>query len=210
MPTPSQTSGRRRRGFTLAEVLVSITLVAVLGAVVVPSVAGQIKKGDPTRTGNDFLAVRGAVEQYLSDVRRYPRSITQLTAAITTADGPLPGTATSSYGAAEVMRWRGPYLSKDGVAALKTGFGLTMNAAFDTVTLAPVGVQSGAGNKYMVISVPMAASGSVGNDSTSMLLLDQQFDDGNLSSGVIRYRICSASSCAGSPDTLKFLVMPIS
>jgi general secretion pathway protein G len=210
MPTPFLKTGRARQGFTLAEVLVSITLVAVLGAVVVPTVAGQIKKGDPTRMGNDFLAVRGAVEQYLSDVRRYPKGIAQLTAAISTSDSPLPGTATSSYGAAEVTRWRGPYLSKDGTAALRTGFGLTMSAVFDTVTLSANGVQSGAGNKYMVLSVPMSASGTAGNDSLAILQFDQQFDDGVLTSGVIRYRICSSTSCGGSPDTIKFLVMPIS
>jgi prepilin-type N-terminal cleavage/methylation domain-containing protein len=210
MPTSSRTSNCARQGFTLAEVLVSITLVAVLGAVVVPTVAGQIKKGDPTRMGNDFLAVRGGVEQFLSDVRRYPNGVSQLTAAISTSDAPLAGTATSSYGAAEVTRWRGPYLSKDGTAALLTGFGLKMNAVFDTVTLAANGVQSGAGNKYMVLSVPMAASGTAGNDSLSILRLDQQFDDGVLTSGVIRYRICASTSCGSSPDTIKFLVMPIS
>ena len=205
-PTPE----RQRKGFTLAEVLVSITLVAVLGAVVVPTVASQIKKGDPTRMGNDVLAIRSGVEQFLSDVRHYPASIAQLTSAITTAQGPLPGTATSNYGGAELTRWHGPYISKDGTAALKTGFGLTMNTAFDTVTLAPNGVTGAAGTRYMVLAVPMAASGTAGNDSLSILLLDQQFDDGVLSTGVIRYRICSATACGGSPDTVKFLLMPIS
>lgn len=204
------TPERTKKGFTLAEVLVSITLVAVLGAVVVPTVASQIKKGDPTRMGNDFLAIRGGVEQFLSDVRRYPRSIAQLTTAITSADGPLPGTATSNYGGAELTRWRGPYLSKDGTAALKTGFGLTMSTMFDTVSLAPSGVKSAAGTRYMVLAIPMAASGTAGNDSLAIRDLDQEFDDGVLSSGVIRYRICAATSCGGSPDTVKFLVMPIS
>jgi len=61
---------RRRRGFTLPEVIVTITLIGVLASVVVPTIISQVKKGDPARVGSDFMAVRGAIEQFLTDVRR--------------------------------------------------------------------------------------------------------------------------------------------
>ncbi|HEY9228264.1 MAG TPA: prepilin-type N-terminal cleavage/methylation domain-containing protein, partial [Gemmatimonadaceae bacterium] len=112
-----------RAGFTLPEVLVTITLVAALAAVVVPAVAGQLKKGDPSRVGQDVSAIRGAVEQFLSDVRRYPAAIQQVTAPITTSQAPLSSTAQSTYGAADVNRWRGPYLTKDSIGATSTGYG---------------------------------------------------------------------------------------
>jgi type II secretory pathway pseudopilin PulG len=185
-------------------VIVTITLIAVLASVVVPTIVSQVKKGDPARIGNDFMAVRGAVEQFLSDVRKYPASVGQLTSVITTTQAPLPSTSLATYGSAEVQRWRGPYLSKDGTAALSTGFGLSMASTFDVDTLAVSGAANTAGGqRYMVLSVPMKVGTTVVNDSLSALELDRQFDDGVLATGSIRYRI-------GTVDTLKFLLMPIS
>jgi prepilin-type N-terminal cleavage/methylation domain-containing protein len=192
-----------RKGFTLPEVIVTITLIAVLASVVVPTIVSQVKKGDPARTGQDLLAVRGAVEQFLSDVRKYPASIAQITAVITTAQNALTTTSIAPYGTAEVQRWRGPYLTKDGTAALTTGFGLSMNNNFDVDTLAVSGAASAAGGqRYMVVAVPMKVGATIVNDSLSALEIDRHFDDGVLLTGSIRYR-------TGTTDTLKFLLMPI-
>lgn len=172
----------RKKGFTLPEIIVTITLIAILASVVVPTIVSQVKKGDPSRMGSDFLAVRGGAEQFLSDVRRYPASIGQLTTVISTSMSPLAGTSLSSYGTAEVSRWRGPYLSKDASAALNTGFGLSFNNAFEVDSLASSGTtNTAAGQKYMVLSVTAATVDTVGiND------FDRQFDDGNPLSGSIR------------------------
>lgn len=203
-----------KKGFTLPEILVSITLVAILAAVVVPTITSQIRKGDPTRIGSEFMAIRGGVEQFLSDVRRYPADMGQLTQVITSSQTPLVGTGAATYGNPEIARWRGPYLSKDGTAALKTGYSLSFNTAFDTATLATSGTGScsgaSCGQKYMILSVPMTN----GNDSLSILELDKQFDDGTLTTGVIRYRTCANSepaACSPSTaaDTIKLLLMPI-
>jgi prepilin-type N-terminal cleavage/methylation domain-containing protein len=202
-----------RKGFTLPEILVSITLVAILAAVVVPTITSQVKKGDPTRVGNEYMAVRGGVEQFLSDVRRYPASIGQLTNVITTSNAPLNGTALANYGAPEVARWRGPYITKDSVAAALTGYGLSFKTTFDTVTLAQSGSSScsgaGCGQKYMSLAIPMPS-----NDSLTALELDKQFDDGVLLTGLIRYRVCANSAptaCSPSTakDTIRLLLMPI-
>src|SRR3954452_10438062 len=56
---------RNRVGFTLPEVLVTVTLISALAAVVVPAVAGQLKKRDPSRVRNHFASIRGAVDQFL-------------------------------------------------------------------------------------------------------------------------------------------------
>lgn len=193
----------RRKGFTLPEVIVTITLIAVLASVVVPTIVSQVKKGDPARMGSDLVAVRGAVEQFLADVRKYPASVGQLTTVITTSQSPLTSTSLATYGTAEVQRWRGPYLSKDGTAALATGFSLTMASSFDVDTLAVSGAASTAGGqRYMVLSIPMKVGATTVNDSLSALELDRQFDDGVLLTGSIRYR-------TGTVDTLKYLIMPI-
>jgi hypothetical protein len=168
--------------------------------VVVPTITSQVKKGDPSRVGSDLLAVRGGVEQFLTDVRRYPGSIAQLTAVITTSQGPLAGTAVGNYLTADVARWRGPYVQKDPSTSGGTGYGLQMVAAFDTVSLATSGAQSAAGQKYMVVAIPFATY-----DSLAALEIDKQFDDGVLLTGVIRYRKHSSSEA----DTLKYLLMPV-
>ena len=188
-----------RKAFTLPEVLVTISLIAALGAVVVPAVAGQLKKGDPSRVGQDVAAIRGAVEQFLSDVRRYPAGIQQVTAPISLTQAALQTTSQGNYGPADVARWKGPYLTKDSIGAVSTGFGWVFKPAFEVDTLLPNGTSSASGGqRYMVLKVAMPV-----NDSLSALQLDSQFDDGNLSTGAMRYR-------KGATDTVKFLIIPIS
>ncbi len=191
---------KTRKAFTLPEVLVTITLIAALAAVVVPAVASQLKKGDPSRVGSDVAAIRAATEQFLADVRRYPAAIQQLTAPVTASMSPLATTAQSTYGAADVARWKGPYLTKDSIGAVSTGYGWQFKPGFEVDTLTPTGVVSTAtGQRYMMIKIIMPVK-----DSISALSLDSQFDDGNLLTGSIRYRAAAAA------DTLKFLLLPIS
>jgi len=191
---------KTRKAFTLPEVLVTITLIAALAAVVVPAVAGQLKKGDPTRVGSDVAAIRTAAEQFLTDVRRYPGAVQQVTAPITASMAPLASTAQGSYGAADVARWKGPYLTKDSIGAVSTGYGWTFKPGFEVDSLLPTGVAiTAAGQRYMMLKIIMPVK-----DSLSALYLDSQFDDGNLQTGAIRYRAAAAA------DTLKFLLLPIS
>ena len=188
-----------RKGLTLPEVLVTITLIAVLASAVVPAIASQLKESDPSRVGNDMAAIRGAVEQFLTDVRRFPGGIAQLRAPVTASMSPLTTTAQGPYATADVARWKGPYLSKDSIGAVSTGYGWTFKPGFEVDTLLPTGATSTAtGQRYMTLKVAMPV-----NDSLSVLMLDGQFDDGNLATGSIRYR-------KGTVDTLKLLILPIS
>ncbi len=184
----------KRRGFTLPEVLVSITLIAVLAAVVVPTIAGQIRKSEPTRIGNDLLAIRGASEQFLSDVRRYPVSLGNLTNTIATGKSALVGT---TYGNAEVNRWRGPYLNKDSAQADTTGYGAFIKQPFDTMSLAISGGGRAAGILYMLVNV-------IGVDSSNTAMVDNMFDDGSPLRGSIRW----IKGGTGT-DTLRYLLLPV-
>lgn len=198
----------KRRGFTLPEVIVTITLIAALAAVVVPAVANQIKKGDPNRVASDGQAIRGAVEQFLTDVRRYPRSMGQLTNQIKTTDAALTLTSpgTISYLIGDSTRWKGAYLTKDSLAALVTGFGWTFVSAFSVDSLAITGVSSVAtGSRYLVLKALIA--GGKGTASADALLFDQTYDDGDLNGGSIRWRAGNGST---SPDTVKIILMPMS
>lgn len=184
---------RDRKGFTLPEILVSITLLAVLAAVVVPTIASQVRKGDPSRMSNDFVALRSGVEQFLSDVRKYPTSIGQLASPITTSMSPIVG----SYGKADSARWRGPYITKDSAAADTTGYGLGIKQPFDSMSFAVSGNQRAAGKLYLVATV-------IGIDTLNWLQFDQMFDDGNSLTGTIRWKKGNSGA-----DTLRYLMMPI-
>jgi prepilin-type N-terminal cleavage/methylation domain-containing protein len=111
--------GAQKGGFTLPEVLVTVAIVSVLAAIVVPTVTSQLSKGDDTSVQTNMSNLRTAVTAFVSDVRKFPGNIEHLLSAPVAADSALQ--AATSYGAAAVGRWRGPYMTGSLVAgALRT------------------------------------------------------------------------------------------
>jgi len=102
------------------------------------------------------------------------------------ADSALNGTG-GAYTAAQANRWRGPYLTKDSVAALTTGFGGTITFVRDST-----GAATGAQN-YFTIKV-------TGIDSLTSLKIDNSMDDGVQTTGAIRWLTGSI---------LKYFAIPI-
>jgi prepilin-type N-terminal cleavage/methylation domain-containing protein len=186
---------RNKPGFSLAEILVSIAILAVVAAVVIPSIGGQLRSGDESRLQQDLTSLRGGIEQFLADVRRYPRSIGQLTNKPAITESALVG---GVYNNGQVGRWRGPYITKDSSFALKTGYDASFNTAFDTLSLGTSGLTSSAtGTRYLRIYL-------VGFDSTNALRLDQKMDDGDLTTGQVRWTVNTAGT-----DTLFYLTIPV-
>lgn len=100
-------SGMRRRGFTLPEVLVTVAIVAVLAAIVVPTVTNQIGKGDDTNLATNVSSLRSSVTAFVSDVRKFPRRLQNLIEKPASTDDDVTG---GDFGASAVARWKGPYL----------------------------------------------------------------------------------------------------
>lgn len=98
-----------RRAFTLAEVLVAFALVAVLAAVLVPTIRGRMQDSYEDALIAEFDNIASAVTAYRQDVGHYPPDIDylfQLRASPTDRCGvPLSATAKSN--------WRGPYITRD-------------------------------------------------------------------------------------------------
>jgi prepilin-type N-terminal cleavage/methylation domain-containing protein len=187
---------RPRRAFTLGEVLIGLAIIAVLGAVIYPTIAAQVNKADPEQIGSDMMAVRTAIEQFVTDVRRYPRYFNQLVKAPTAPTD--SGVTGGSYGTVEVLRWGGPYFHKDAQAALKTGYSLTFDSTFKALNLGDSSLVENAANpRYLVIALAV--------DSAKALAIDRLFDDGDLTKGVFRWTVGTLSAA----DTLKFLALPI-
>lgn len=70
-----------REGFTLAEMLVAIALLAILAAVVVPAIVSQVGKGDSARVVSDLTSVSNAAKTYYIENRAWPATIDELVEA---------------------------------------------------------------------------------------------------------------------------------
>ena len=175
-------------GFTLAEVLVTLALLALLAAVLLPTVAGQIFKGDSGRVVQDLQAVRGGAEQFLADVRRYPGKYSDLSKLITTLNTDILG---NTYNAGLVAKWKGPYVTKDTVnATIDTGFGGAITNTFTRFTNT---------NAIQYLTVVI-----VGINGPDFDKIDEQVDGVvNRTAGLMRW------NSTGGIDSTKFLAIPI-
>lgn len=187
-----------RNGFTISELLVTITLVAILASAFMSNVAWQDNDAEQDHLGQNAKEIRAAVEQFVSDVRRYPATVQQVAVPISTRENALTTTGHRHYTAADVARWKGPYLRKDSMGARRDK-ARAFQQAFEIDTLLPSGSASvSVGQRYVVLKAVVPPS-----DSLSILRLDRRIDDGNLTAGAMRLR-------KGAVDTLKFLMLPIS
>ena len=105
------TTKARRSGFTLPEILVTVTVIAVLAAVVVPAVTQFASKGDGPATLSDLNALKTAVTGYVTSTRAYP---TYLSDVSPYASINLGTTATS------------------GTTYVGAGYGFTVGSTFST------------------------------------------------------------------------------
>ena len=81
-----------RNGFTLPEVLVTVAIVAVLAAVVVPAVTQQLGKGDAPAFVSSMNSMRTAITSFAADVRQLPGEVSQLGTAMVHVFDMSPGT----------------------------------------------------------------------------------------------------------------------
>ena len=187
-----------RNGFTISELLVTITLVAILASAFMSDVTWQANDAEHDHLGQRAKEIRTAVEQFVSDVRRYPATVQQVAVPITTRENALTTTGHSHYTAADVARWKGPYLRKDSIGARRDR-AWAFAQAFEIDTLLPSGSASvSGGQRYIVLKAVLPRG-----DSLSILRLDRRIDDGDLTTGSMRLR-------KGAADTVKFLILPIS
>ncbi len=175
---------RSRHGFTLAEILVVLAIVAVLAAVLVPAVLGQLRKGDVSRIATDLDAARVGIETFVADVHRYPSQLAHLTTAITSGGTDING---DTYPPGLAARWKGPYLNKvlDG-DTLITGF----SGALQNTLLKELNTNS-------VYYVTVQVSGIAAADFDD---IDEIVDGtANSSTGQLRY----------ATSLIKYLAVPI-
>lgn len=89
---------RRRRGFSLMELLLVLVILAVLAALVVPRFANRSQQARETAAKADISSLETAIGAFEIDNGRYPTSEEGLQALLAAP--------------ANVEGWRGPYLSR--------------------------------------------------------------------------------------------------
>lgn len=120
-----------RSAFTLLEVIIAIAIIAILGAVVVPSIVGNTDSGRITQTATDLRAIRVANGLLLASTadRNLGRvsfaSINPTSTDSTSCNGNEPGGGVTLYGG-NAANWTGPYMSRANSrqGGLVTGIGV--------------------------------------------------------------------------------------
>lgn len=98
-PGGSPCAARRRRGFTLLELLVVMVIIGLLASIIAPQYFAQIGKSSAKVARAQIESFGQALDQYRLDVGRYP--------------GTEQGLAALRAAPAGVAQWRGPYLKRD-------------------------------------------------------------------------------------------------
>lgn len=120
----SRKSARGRAAFTLVETIVTLGLLAVLAAFVVPTVIQKAGAGDPVKVVSDLSAIRTGMETFQTDVGGVPGQLRMLTVQPTSLNHFIDSVTALRQG--HVVAWNGPYLNAEigalPVDSMATGF----------------------------------------------------------------------------------------
>lgn len=86
---------RRRRGFTLVEMLLVITIIGILAALVVPKMMGRSEQARQAAARADIAAVKTSLDAFEVDNGYYPKGLQDLVLQ-----------------PRDTRNWHGPYLDK--------------------------------------------------------------------------------------------------
>jgi len=101
-----RTKHAARHGFTLVEMLIVLAILVGLAALVVPRLLGTQKKADVNNTKAQIGMLRGCLQNYHLDMKRFPSTEEGLAALVAPTSGAeegLEGTTTVA------SNWGGPY-----------------------------------------------------------------------------------------------------
>jgi len=133
--------GAGKAGFTLIEILVVVTVIAVLAALVAPNVFQHLGTAQDAAARSQIEMLGAALDAYRLDNGRYP----------TTAQGLAALTAEPSA-EPRPRNWRGPYLRREvpldpwGNAYLYMAPGEANPQSYDLVSLGADGLDGGSGD----------------------------------------------------------------
>jgi prepilin-type N-terminal cleavage/methylation domain-containing protein len=116
----------QRHGWTVVEVMVALAIIALLGALVVPSIIASVDRARVKGAEDSLTALARGVGMFEDRVNAYPSRLTQLVFPIVAGtDTDICGT---TYNVGQQNRWGGPYLDRTIPAAgVPIGIGTVVN-----------------------------------------------------------------------------------
>ena len=90
---------KKQAGFTLIEMMVVVVVIALLGAMIGPTLFKKVQQAEQTRVAQDIRVIESALKFYRLDNYRYPTTSQGLGALISNPGG--------------LDNWNGPYLEKE-------------------------------------------------------------------------------------------------
>ncbi len=88
---------KRQHGFTLLEIIVVITIIAILAAYIAPKVAGRADDARISKVKNDIQVLESALELYRLDNFKYPTADQGLQALVVKPSEDLKNWKTGGY-----------------------------------------------------------------------------------------------------------------
>lgn len=67
-------------GFTLVELMVVLTVIALLLSIVVPDYVGRVKRAEEAVLQENLMLMRDALDKHYADAGKYPASLEELVA----------------------------------------------------------------------------------------------------------------------------------
>ena len=71
---------KKDRGFTLVELMVVLTIIALLLSVVVPDYVGRMQRAEEAVLQENLSVMRDALDKHYADAGRYPSNLEELVA----------------------------------------------------------------------------------------------------------------------------------
>jgi len=105
----SPAMNRRRRAFTLLELIVVLGIISLLAVLIAPRIVGRLGEAKPVVTKQQISNAAASLDLFRIDVGRYPTESEGLKAL------------SERPGSVEETKWKGPYLARKGMP--KDGWG---------------------------------------------------------------------------------------
>ena len=87
----------RQQGFTLLEIIVVITIIAILAAYIAPKVGGRVDDARISKVKNDIQVLESALELYRLDNFKYPTTEQGLQALVERPDADMKNWKSGGY-----------------------------------------------------------------------------------------------------------------
>lgn len=131
----------------MVEILVSLAILAILSAIVVPQLLGKIKDSRTAALSQTLLGMSQGMGEYRKATTHYPGQLTFLTTAPLATS---PNTCGTAIGVAPVAAWRGPYVSRQilaggigsGDAIIQTGVRRVVSGSSTFLLIDATGVET--------------------------------------------------------------------